>query len=82
MSAKRTSFQPQINPHKKNDSNICVSGGSACLAGATSHVLAAIGREEGVPVRFSFSKYNTVQEVEAVVGFMEGLVKGKVVVAG
>jgi cysteine desulfurase len=61
---------------------ICVSGGSACLAGAASHVLAALGREDGVPVRMSFSKFNTIEEVNVVVGLLEGLVKGKVVVAG
>jgi cysteine desulfurase len=58
---------------------ICLSGGSACLAGAASHVLAALGRDNGVPLRFSFSKYNTLDEVNVVVGLLEGLAAGKVV---
>ncbi len=51
---------------------ICVSGGSACTSGATSisHVIKALnnGRpEELVPIRFSFSKHNTKEEVDTVV---------------
>ena len=45
---------------------ICVSAGSACSSGASqgSHVIQAIpGKNEGVPIRFSFSKYNTEAEV-------------------
>ena len=49
---------------------ISASGGSACSSGATtgSHVLAALypGSKRGA-VRFSFSKYNTVDEVDYVV---------------
>ena len=46
---------------------ICVSGGSACSSGADlgSHVIKALpGRADGVPIRFSFSKYNTLSEVD------------------
>lgn len=46
---------------------ICVSGGSACSSGADlgSHVIKAIpGNQEGVPIRFSFSKYNTQLEID------------------
>lgn len=49
---------------------VCVSGGSACSSGATqgSHVLGALypGSKRGA-VRFSFSKYNTAEEVDYVV---------------
>ncbi len=51
---------------------ICVSGGSACTSGANSvsHVIKAIynGQSENmVPIRFSFSKNNTKEEIDAVV---------------
>jgi cysteine desulfurase len=51
---------------------ICVSGGSACTSGAnsTSHVIKAIynGKSETiVPIRFSFSRHNTKEEVDTVV---------------
>lgn len=49
---------------------ISVSGGSACQSGAAtgSHVLGAINvpRERGA-IRFSFSKYNTPEEIDFVV---------------
>lgn len=47
--------------------NICVSGGSACSSGASqgSHVIAALNTTPDlVPVRFSFSKYNTKEEID------------------
>lgn len=50
--------------------NICVSGGSACSSGADlgSHVIRAIyPQRDIVPVRFSFSKYNTLEEVDTVI---------------
>ncbi len=50
---------------------ISASGGSACSSGATtgSHVLGAIypNSKRGA-VRFSFSKYNTKQEIDYAVG--------------
>ncbi len=49
---------------------IACSGGSACSSGsdAGSHVLKALyGTEERPSVRFSFSKYSTLQEVDLVV---------------
>lgn len=49
---------------------ICVSGGSACSSGAGggSHVIRALKRnEECTTIRFSFSKYNTMEEVDTVV---------------
>ncbi|MBK6330121.1 MAG: cysteine desulfurase [Bacteroidetes bacterium] len=49
---------------------ICVSGGSACTSGAVggSHVIKAVyPHENSVPLRFSFSKHNTFEEVEQLV---------------
>jgi cysteine desulfurase len=48
---------------------IAVSGGSACSSGSNvgSHVIAHLNREENsTAVRFSFSKYNTLDEVHFV----------------
>lgn len=57
---------------------ISVSGGSACTSGAAagSHVLNALGIEEdrGV-VRFSLSKYNTLEEIDRTVSVLAGLFK-------
>ena len=50
--------------------NICASGGSACTSGAqaASHVISAISQNpDQTTVRFSFSKYNTKEEVDVVV---------------
>lgn len=50
--------------------NICVSGGSACSSGASvgSHVIQALQKaEDCTTIRFSFSKYNTKEEVDSVV---------------
>lgn len=50
--------------------NICASGGSACTSGAEngSHVIRAITHNPNqVTVRFSFSKYNTKEEVDQVI---------------
>lgn len=50
--------------------NIAASAGSACSSGSDSgsHVLKEIKTEEGfVNVRFSFNKYNSVEEVDYVV---------------
>ena len=49
---------------------IAASGGSACSSGTDvgSHVIKAIGAHPGTnTVRFSFSKYNTLEEVDFVV---------------
>ena len=57
--------------------NICASGGSACTSGAEqgSHVIRAINNNPNqVTVRFSFSKYNTKEEVDAVVEKLKTLV--------
>ena len=47
--------------------NICVSGGSACTSGSTSgsHVLRALGYNfDRTAIRFSFSKFNTAEEID------------------
>jgi cysteine desulfurase len=56
---------------------ICVSGGSACSSGADvgSHVIRAINNNPNVvPVRFSFCKYNSKEEVDAVVSKLKELI--------
>ncbi len=57
---------------------ICVSGGSACSSGANnmSHVIRAIynGQSENmVPIRFSFSRHNTKEEIDAVINKLKEL---------
>ncbi|HTS45263.1 MAG TPA: cysteine desulfurase family protein [Puia sp.] len=57
--------------------HICASGGSACTSGVeqTSHVIRAINNNPGrVTVRFSFSKYNTKKEIDAVVSKLKELI--------
>ncbi|BDD11352.1 cysteine desulfurase [Fulvitalea axinellae] len=46
---------------------VSATGGSACSSGAQkgSHVLMALGeRKDRVSIRFSFSRYNTIEEIE------------------
>lgn len=57
--------------------NICASGGSACTSGADagSHVIRAINNNPNqVTIRFSFSKFNTIEEVENVVEKLKELI--------
>jgi cysteine desulfurase len=57
-------------------SGISASGGSACSSGTDigSHVLGAIGANPNRPsVRFSFSKYNTKEEVDYVIAKVRDL---------
>ncbi|RYZ27152.1 MAG: cysteine desulfurase [Chitinophagaceae bacterium] len=57
--------------------NICVSGGSACSSGADagSHVIRALQKAaDCTTIRFSFSKYNTKEEVDRVVEKLQELV--------
>lgn len=57
--------------------NVCVSGGSACSSGADagSHVIRALQRaNDCTTIRFSFSKYNTKQEVDAVIEKLKEMV--------
>jgi cysteine desulfurase len=51
--------------------NICVSSGSACHAGAASHVMAALGLGEYVTVRFSLSKYNSSEDIDRTLQLLE-----------
>ncbi|MFM8592700.1 MAG: cysteine desulfurase family protein [Sphingomonadales bacterium] len=55
---------------------ICVSGGSACSSGADmgSHVIRALRSTPGVPIRFSFSKYNTREQLDEVLRVLAQLV--------
>ena len=57
---------------------ICVSGGSACSSGASSvsHVIKAIhnGQSESLtPMRFSFCKHNTKEEIDIAVSKLKEL---------
>lgn len=55
---------------------IAASGGSACTSGSNqgSHVLSNIGCDMNRPsIRFSFSKYNTKQEIDYTVEKLKGL---------
>jgi cysteine desulfurase len=57
---------------------ICVSGGSACSSGTNigSHVLTAIQSDAERPsVRFSFSKYNTKEEIDVVIAKLKDICK-------
>jgi cysteine desulfurase len=57
--------------------SICASGGSACTSGVDlgSHVIRAINNNPNlVPVRFSFCKHNTKEEVDFVVAKLKGLI--------
>lgn len=56
---------------------VCVSGGSACSSGADvgSHVIRAINTNPNlVPVRFSFSRHNTKEEVDMVITKLKDLI--------
>lgn len=53
---------------------VCISGGSACSSGAEhkSHVIEALGKDENrKTIRFSFSHYNTVEEVDSVIKLLK-----------
>ena len=57
--------------------NICASGGSACTSGADagSHVIRAITNNPNqITVRFSFSKHNTKDEIDAVVEKLKDMI--------
>ena len=55
--------------------NICASGGSACSSGAEqgSHVIRALGNHTHNTVRFSFSKFNTKEEIDILVNSLAEL---------
>lgn len=55
---------------------ISISGGSACSSGSNtgSHVIRALNKNlDCAPVRFSFGKYNTIEEADQVLSFVKGL---------
>ncbi len=55
---------------------ISVSGGSACSSGsnAGSHVIRALNKHlDCAPVRFSFGKYNTIEEADQVLAFVKSM---------
>jgi len=57
---------------------ICASGGSDCSSGEEggSHVLAGIGADPARPsVRFSFSRYNTIAEIDVTITKLKELIK-------
>jgi cysteine desulfurase len=57
--------------------HVCASGGSACTSGADhgSHVIRAINNNPNlVTVRFSFSKFNTKEEIDAVIEKLKELI--------
>lgn len=61
-------------------SGVSASGGSACSSGAEkgSHVLEAIGADpQRKSIRFSFSHYNTREEVDFVVGKLQTILPGR-----
>lgn len=56
--------------------NVCASGGSACSSGAStgSHVIEALhAANDQVTVRFSFSKFNTKEEVDKVIEVLKSI---------
>ena len=58
--------------------NIAASGGSACSSGSDigSHVLNEIKKHDGhSSIRFSFNKYNSIEEVEYVVDKIKEIIK-------
>lgn len=62
-----------------DEHQICASGGSACSSRSAtgSHVLNALGGTFGRhTVRFSFSRYNTTEEVDYVAGVLADLFTG------
>jgi cysteine desulfurase len=57
--------------------NICASGGSACSSGADagSHVMKALNKNDNwMTIRFSFSKYNTKEEIDIVVNKLKDII--------
>lgn len=56
--------------------NICASGGSACSSGTDigSHVMKTLNKTDVVTVRFSFSKYNTKEEIDVVVSKLKDFI--------
>ena len=63
-----------------SERGICVSSGSACSKGKASHVLARMGLDRkrlDSPLRISFSRFTTVQQIDALIA---GIKEGKKVI--
>jgi len=57
---------------------VAVSGGSACSSGSNigSHVLNALGKDsKGPSIRFSFGRFNTIEEVDYTINVLKELYK-------
>lgn len=67
-------YRSEIVLHYLAERGIYLSSGSACSKGATSHVLKALGLPDqrvDSALRISFSKYNTIQEIDALFAALE-----------
>jgi len=77
LSVSLPDLQSGISPlHYLDQHQISASGGSACNShsGAGSHVLSALGYDFSRPtLRFSFSRYNTEEEIDYTVEKLAGL---------
>ena len=63
-----------------SEKGICVSSGSACSKGKKSHVLTQMGldrRRLDSPLRISFSRFTTIQEIDAL---LLGIAEGKKII--
>ncbi|SDG49671.1 cysteine desulfurase [Dyadobacter soli] len=68
---------------KLDQIGIAVSGGSACQGGGTSHVIQAFACEtDKENVRFSFSKFNTFEELDVVVDAITRIYESDLAVSG
>ena len=57
-----------------DENNVSVSGGSACSTGSASHVLQAIKSDPAKDtIRFSFSKFNTIEEIDYTFEILAGI---------
>ena len=60
-------YRSEVLLNYLDSKGICVSKGSACKRGARSHVLTAMGLDNRIidgALRFSFSRYNTAEEID------------------
>ncbi|MNQ78376.1 Cysteine desulfurase [compost metagenome] len=77
LSVSLPDLKSGISPlHYLDQHQISASGGSACNShsGSGSHVLAALGYDFSRPtLRFSFSRYNTEEEIDYAVEKLAGL---------
>ena len=72
-------FETEMLLFNLDMAGICVSGGSACSSGASSvsHVIKSIHGATAnnlVPIRFSFCKHNTKEEIDQVVEKIKELI--------